>query len=859
MEKAFLIDGNSFCYRAFYAIRELRTSYGQPTNAVYGFVMMLNLLLKKERPDYIAITFDLKEPTFRHKAFKDYKVHRPPMPDELISQLPMIRRIIEAYRIPIFEKEGFEADDVIGTLAKKLANSDIEVYIVTGDKDILQLVNSHIKVYNTHKEGLIYDEQKVKERFGVEPGKLIDIVALTGDASDNIPGVTGIGDKVAVELIKEFGSLENLFSNISKVKDKTRQHILQQSKEQAMLSKWLATLVLNVPVKMSLEDLKLVSQDKIKLAQLFKEFEFRSLLKDLLQKDSMTDDGIKYEVISTEEELHKFLKVLREQKIFAFDIHCDGKEAMTAKMVGISFSYKINQAHYIPAAQWMRQLKPILEDDSRKKIGHDLKFKKLLLRHQDINLRGISFDTMIASYLLAPHYKSHTIEDLGSEFLVYSLNQSDPIKRSCEISCIALKLKAQLEHRLKTKGLINLFKDIEMPLINVLADMELAGVGIDRYVIKRMSKELEEGLKRLRHQIVEIAEVEFNINSPKQLAVVLFERLKLPILKRTKTGPSTDVEVLKDLTIHHALPGILLEYRELMKLKTTYVDALPELIHPEDKRLHTSFNQTVTATGRLSSSQPNLQNIPIRTELGLRLRQAFIATKSDYILLSADYSQIELRILAHLSKDENLISVFKKGGDIHTVTASLIYGVRLEDISPRMRDVAKTVNFGIVYGMSAYGLSRELGIDQNTATNFIEAYFNRYPKVQEYLRAQIESARKNGYVVTLFGRRRQIPDINSSNNVVKQSAERTAVNTPVQGTAADIIKIAMIKLHNEINEAHLKTRMVLQVHDELVFEVPADEVNTVKELIHHNMVGAAKLCVPIEVSIKTGKNWTELC
>lgn len=835
--KAYLIDGNSFCYRAFYAIKDLRTSYGQPTNAAYGFVTILNSLIDKEHPDYLTIAFDLKAPTFRHKAFSGYKSNRKPMPDELVAQLPVIRRIIEGFRVPVFEKEGFEADDILGTLAKKIAGETVEVYIVTGDKDMLQLVNSHIKVYNIHKEGLIYDEKKVRERFKVEPSKIPDIMALMGDGTDNIPGVKGIGEKGAIELINEFGSLDRLFDNIDKVKNKAQSNALRQYKEDAILSKNLAILDLDVPIKVSLEELKVSLPDRAKLMELFKELEFKSLLKELLKEDSTVDVAQNYKILSAEDEIDRFVKRLLNAKEFSFDIKTDTENAMTASITGIAFSLNPGEVYYLDKSlasfDLIARLKPVFENETIDKTGTDLKFKKVVLRRYGIELKAAAFDIILASYLL--NYQNlHNIEDF-------------------------LNLRGALKKELEEKGLSRLFNDIEMPLIDVLADMEFAGIGIDCAILKKMSDEMERELLRLRRDIIELAGCDFNINSPKQLSNILFERLKLPVIKRTKTGPSTDVEVLKNLSAQHPLPGMLLDYRELMKLKTTYIDVFPALVLPSDKRLHTSFNQAVTATGRLSSSEPNLQNIPIRSELGRRMRKAFIAAQKNSLLLSADYSQIELRILAHLSKDSNLIRAFKEGADIHRFSASLIYGVKPDDVTQDMRDVGKTINFAVIYGMSDYGLARELNIDLDTANKFISSYFDRYPKVKEYIESQIESCKEKGYVTTIFGRRRYIPDINSGNSALRGFAQRTAINTPVQGSAADMIKVAMINIHRSIKDADLKTIMVLQVHDELLFEVPEDEMDKIKKLILHHMVNAVRLCVPIEVSIKTGANWQELC
>ena len=893
-KKLFLIDGNSFCYRAFYAIRALTNSKGYPTNAIYGFVTMLNKIVKDNKPDMLAVAFDLKGPTFRHKKYEDYKIQRKPMPDDLVSQIPYIKKIVAAYNIPIFEVEGYEADDVLATLARKAEEKDIETFIATGDKDALQIVDSHIKVYSTHQEGLIYDADKVKEEYGVEPGRMIDIMSLMGDAIDNIPGVKGIGEKTAVELIAEFGSLDGVYKNIDKVKSDARKKLLNENKEMAYLSRELAVLDENVPLKIDFKELELKEPDREKLLGFFKDLEFKSLLKDVTPKGTLKSS---YEMVEDEKVFVKLVEELSGLKEFAFDFETTSEDPMLATPVGVSFSWKIGHAVYVPmypapssAMQNIQKrcgvdidialaaLKPIFEDEKIKKVGQNIKYEYIVLANYDIELKGISFDTMVASYVLNPSKLNHNLEDICLEYLSHKM--TTPIQEllgkgktaitmdkvdvkkvadyCCEDSDVTLRLKKILEKDIADKGLDQLFHDVEIPLIKVLAIMEINGVSIDKEYLAGLSKEMEHKLGKLTKEIYEIAGEGFNINSPKQLSKILFEKLKLPIVKKTKTGISTNEEVLVKLAAKHKLPKLLLEYRELAKLKSTYIDSLPELINPKTGRVHTSFNQTVTATGRLSSSEPNLQNIPIKTDEGKKIRKAFIPSSDKNVLLSADYSQIELRILAHLSGDKELTKAFKEGLDIHAYTASLVFGVKEKDVTAEMRGMAKTVNFGIVYGMSPYGLSQSLGIGVDKAKEFIDAYFERYPDVRQYLEGLITEAREKGFVTTILGRRRYIPEINNQNMQIRQFAERTAINAPIQGSAADVIKVAMIAINEKLLKGGMKTKMTLQVHDELVFDCPEAELDKAGKIVREGMEEVIKLRVPVEAHIEVGKNWLEM-
>ncbi|MBN1405445.1 MAG: DNA polymerase I [Candidatus Omnitrophica bacterium] len=881
--KLYLIDGNSFCYRAYYAIGNLANSKGFPTNAVYGFVKQITKIIHDETPDYIAVCFDMKEPTFRHKKYDDYKAQRKPMPDGLVQQMPVIKETVAAFNIAIYEKSGFEADDVIGTLANAASKKGIDVFIVTGDKDALQLVGEHVFVYNTHKDNLIYDKNEVEKRYEVPPEKIVEVMSLMGDASDNIPGVRGIGEKTAIKLIKEYGSLDNVYGNINKIKSDAQKKILLSFKEDAYLSRELATIDTAVDIDIDFSKLKSTAPDGDRLYRIFKEMEFKSLLQEYAPQGALKTD---YRMLRTAGEFESLIKSLNKAQEVCLDFETTGVDPMRAELVGVSFCHQEGHAQYISLLgnekdlpkgdEILKTLKPFFENEKIKKIGQNIKYEILLLKNRQIELKGVYFDTMIASYLLNPSKANHNLSDISLEYLDHKLIEIDELigkgknavtmdlvepervsNYCCQDSDVTLRLKNIMEKKLKEKDLYNLFCDIEMPLAEVLAQIEYNGVSIDTLLLQAISSEMNKRLASITSQVYETAGGEFNINSPKQLSVILFEKLKLPVVKKTKTGISTDVEVLTKLADKHKVCALLLEYRELSKLKSTYVDALPEIINPRTKKVHTSFNQTVTATGRLSSSSPNLQNIPIKTEEGKRIRKAFIPSQKERFILSADYSQIELRILAHLSQDAELIEAFKKKADIHRHTASLIFNCAESEVTQTQRAQAKTVNFGIIYGMSPYGLSKELSITPEEAKIFIESYFMQYEMVKEYMDNLLTFARENHYVFTMFGRRRYMPDINSENQNIRQFAERTAINMPIQGSAADLIKIAMININKGMNEARLKSEMILQVHDELVFDVLPGEEKFLTELIRDKMENAVKLKVPVEVSINAGKNWAQ--
>ena len=877
----FLIDGSSYIYRAFYAIRHLSNSKGLPTNAIYGFTQMLLKVLKDHRPDYLAVIFDSKAPTFRSEFFKEYKANRPAMPEGLPPQIPYIKRIIEGYRIATLEMDGYEADDLIGTVAKGL-ESEVDVVVITGDKDLLQLVGDRIQIYDTMKEKR-FGEAEVIERFGVKPDQVVEVMGLAGDAIDNIPGVPGIGEKTAVELIQTFGSIENLLNHLDQIPKKKLKEKLENHQELAQLSRRLATIRTDVPIAYRKEDFVLSPPDPGSLRELFKELEFNKLLKELPKETPQGQAERDYRLVTDPDQFHSLIKDLKKSLCFSIDLETTSPYPVWADLVGISLSHTPHQAFYIPLGhrfgeqlplpRVLEELRPLLEDERVKKVGQNIKYDWIVLKRYGIDTRGIHSDTMIASYLLNPTKHNHNLGEISREYLDRAVtdykevvgpkgmtfDQVDLEKArdySCEDADVTLQLSHLLLPKLKEGGFSDLFEQVEMPLAIVLAKIEMNGVKIDIDFLRDFSKEIESQLFKKMDQIYGMAGGVFNINSSQQLGKILFDKLKLPVIKKTKTGYSTDVEVLEKLSFHHDLPLEILGYRNLTKLKSTYIDALPKLCHPGTGRVHTSYNQTVTATGRLSSSDPNLQNIPIRTEEGNRIRQAFIPEKG-WGIVSADYSQIELRILAHLSQDETLIEAFEKDEDIHSRTASEIFGVSMESITPSMRREAKVINFGIIYGMSAYGLSQQLKIEPKIAQVYIDEYFKKYAGVQTYIQKSLEEARGKGFVTTLLNRRRYLPEINSPTIAIRQASERMAINTPLQGTAADIIKVAMIRIQNRLEEGPFLTKMIMQVHDELVFETPEEEIQKVVPMIQNEMETVMKLSVPLRVSIHSGKNWAE--
>lgn len=883
--RLFLIDGSSYVFRAFYAIGQLSTSEGFPTNAIFGFTSMLLRVLREMNPEYVAVIFDAKGPTFRDEIYSDYKANRPSMPQGLEPQIPYIKRIIEAYNISVIEKEGYEADDVIGTIAKEAAKQGIDVIIVTGDKDMLQLVDEHIRTLDTMKNRS-FGPREVVERYGVAPGEITDVMALMGDSIDNIPGVPGIGEKTAVALISEYKTLENLLANREKLPKRKLVEALRCFSEQARLSKRLATISMDVPLDYNLRDFLLSEPDVGRLKEIFRELEFNKFLKEITSETLSIED---YHIVTEEDQFSKLVGELRGCRGFSFDFETTSRDPMLAELVGLSLSFAPHRAYYVPVGHRypgvprqldrdfvLSQLKPLFQDEKLKKFGQNIKYEYVLLKRNGIELRGIECDTMVASYLVNPTKHNHNLEEIAREYLDHRMiSYKDVVgsgKKEVTFDQVDLQLAKNyscgdsdvtflVSHILLSKlegegGLKDLFNEVEIPLIGVLAHMEMNGVKIDGSLLEEMSTECENRLASMVDRIYLLAGERFNINSSQQLARILFEKLKLPRVKRTKTGTSTDTEVLTKLAHQHDLPGEILAYRGLSKLKSTYIDALPKLINPWTGRVHTSYNQTVTATGRLSSSDPNLQNIPIRSAEGKRIREAFIPEEG-WLMLSADYSQIELRILAHLARDKALFEAFQKDEDIHARTASNIFGVSLEGITPEMRRQAKVINFGIIYGMSAFGLGKELDVEPKVASAYIEGYFEKYKGVKEYIDSSLRESREKGYVTTLFGRRRYLPEINSSNRMARNAAERTAINTPIQGTAADLIKIAMIHIHGQLKDLHLSTKMVIQVHDELVFECPEGELEQVTRIAREGMEGAMECSVPLKVSIVRGRNWNE--
>jgi DNA polymerase-1 len=883
-KRLYLIDGSSYIYRAYFAIRHLSNSKGFATNAVYGFVNMLLKVVREQAPDHLAVIFDARGPTFRKEIYPEYKANRAQMPEDLVPQIPVIKEIVRAFNMPAIEKEGFEADDIIATLAKKFAAEGMEVTVVTGDKDLMQIVSERIRLLDTMKDKLS-GLAEVEERFGGTPDKVIEVQALAGDSSDNVPGVPGIGEKTAVKLIAEFGSVEALLDRVDEVKGKMREK-LREFGEQARLSKRLVTLVDDMELDLDYDSFALSEPDRRVLTAIFKEMEFHKLVQDFSTEERATGEG--YRGVLTEAQLDALIAELKQASRFAFDTETTSLNAVRADLVGLSFAVREGEAWYLPVGHRylgvpdqldrrlvLEKLRPLLEDPALAKIGQNLKYDLLVLRRAGVRVAGADFDTMIASYLAQPAAKSHGMDALASELLGYKTisygemtgrgkNQigfeevevEKAVNYAAEDADITLRLAGVLEPQLAETEQQRLFAEVEMPLVGVLTDMEWAGVRINREFLGQLSTEMEKKMAALETEIHQLARGPFNIGSPKQLGEILFERLELPRGRKTKTGWSTDVEVLNKLAEEHAIAARILDYRSLAKLKGTYTDALPKLVNPETGRIHTSFNQAVTATGRLSSSDPNLQNIPIRSEEGGRIREAFIPAEGN-LLLAADYSQIELRVLAHMADETVLKESFAQGEDIHRRTASEVFGVFPEMVSAEMRRQAKTINFGVIYGMGAFSLGKDLGISSREAQTFIDNYFARYPGIKTFMESKKEEAREKQYVTTLLGRRCAVSEINSKNGAIRSYAERNAINYPIQGSAADIIKVAMVRIHRRLAAEGLQARMVLQVHDELVFDVPREELETVRELVRAEMEGAVELSVPLVVDIGVGNNWRE--
>jgi DNA polymerase-1 len=886
----YLIDGSAYFYRAYHAIAPLSTASGLPTHAAYGFTNILLRVIREKSPEFLAVAFDAKGPNFRHEKYPEYKANRPPMPDDLAVQIPYIKKIVEAHNIHSMEEQGVEADDLIASAARKLKAAGYKVIVVSGDKDLLQLVGDDIILWDPMKD-VVMDPEGVKKKYNVAPEKLLDLFALTGDKSDNIPGVPGVGPKSAEKLINEFGTLENLYANLESLKKSKMKESLEAHREDAFLSRDLIDLKEDLDISENLDDYRLPAPDTEKLKKLYTELEFTRLMKTEIPAAAVNQEG--FSLVQTEDELAELVKLVKKAKCMVLDTETSDLDPLIADLVGLSVCTNPKQAFYIPIGHRnedgellpgqlaeknvLKALKPYLEDEELPKLGHNLKFDYSIIQEQgdDVTLKGPLWDTMIASYLLDPGRRTFKLDDLCREILDLRMTTFSEVTKgdkrpdafayvsladaknySCEDVHGACLLWEEFRPKLEKQDLWQLFAELETPLLPILADMELAGIRVDTGLLQELSREFGDKLAALEKEIYKLAGQEFNINSPRQLGEILFEKLKLPHGRKTKTGYSTDVKVLEKLSFHE-LPQAVLVHRNLSKLQSTYVEKLASLVHPKTGRVHTSFNQTVTATGRLSSSNPNLQNIPIRTEEGQRIRQAFVPEKG-HVFVAGDYSQIDLRVLAHYSQDKALLDAFRSGQDIHNRTAAEIFFVSPMLITPQMRRVAKTINFGIVYGMSSFGLASQLNVSRREAQTFIERYFKHYAGVQKFMEDIVKQARKDRYVTTLLKRIRHLPDINSSNRTSREFAERTAINTPIQGTAADIIKLAMIKVDQELKKARLKARMLLQIHDELVFEVPDKEVDRTEKLVKTCMESVMQLDVPLVVNIAVGKDLSKV-
>ncbi len=898
-KRLYLIDGMALIYRAHFAMinNPLVTQDGRHTSAIFGVVNSLLKLIREEKPDYFAFILDCKEPTFRHKLYTDYKATREKMPVELVEQLEPLYNVIDQMKIPMVKKPGFEADDIIGTLSRQAESAGLDTIIVTGDKDMMQLVTDHVFVYspgNRFKPTTIYNPAKVKDRWGIDPVKIIDYLAMVGDSSDNVPGVDGIGAKTAVKLLLEYGDMENIIDHTEEIKNKRVYNGLKNGRDMAHLSKELVTIHCEVPVELHLEELISQDMDILALTETMADLELHSLIKQL-GNQSQENEVVKplkevkksYSTIQEVDELEKLVKALKSSALLSVDLETTSVIPHEAEIVGISFSNKENTGWYI-AIEYpeklpdmfspfklenvLEKLKPILEDSKIAKCGQNIKYDALVFHYNNIQLNGIKFDSMVAGHMLQPDRNSLKLDHLSLDYLQYKMKPIEdligkgakqismaevPLKDisfyASEDADIAYSLSNILKKKLDEKNLIEAFEKIEVPLISVLIEIEKNGVYVDLEFLKILSTKLESKLNTIINSIYEMVEHEFNINSPQQLAEVLFDEIGLKTIKKR----STAVEVLEVLKYHHPLPEKILEYRQIKKLKSTYVDAFPNHVNPKTGRIHTSLNQTIASTGRLSSTKPNFQNIPIRTELGKEIRKAFIAENSGWKILSADYSQVELRIMAHFSDEPELLKAFADGIDIHRRTASLVNGISEDEVTTDQRRTAKVVNFGIMYGAGPFRMSQELGISMVEARNLIENYFKTYPGIKKYMETTLIDARNNGYVKTLFGRRRNTKNLMVSNKNIVQSEERAAINMPIQGTAADLIKIAMIRIQDKLDEHQFDSKMILQIHDELLFEVPENEIDKLSEIVVHEMENAISLKVPLIVDWNIGDNWFE--
>ena len=896
----YVVDSHSLIYQVFHAMPEMTGPHGQPVGALFGFTRDLFYLRQQKRPDYLFCAFDMPGETFRHDLFDQYKINRAKMPDDLIPQIDSIRRVIQAMGIPALGLESFEADDILATLARVVDGSRGHCYLVTNDKDCRQLITDRVSIYNIRKNE-VFDQEDLSDKWGIAPEQVVDFQSLVGDSVDNVPGVPLIGPKIAKELLQKYGTLEGVLDHAHEVSGKKRKQNLIDGRDQALLSRALVKLDSHVPIDIDFNAGRVGKLDDPKLAEIFNEFGFHSLLDKLGSPESgavkrTPKVSARYHLVDTPGAFEDFLERLAGQKCFSLDTETRNTSRQWSskvwprwsEIVGLSFAWQDDQAWYLPIRgpqgdccldprETLESLRPILEDPNVGKIGQNLKYDMVVLRSAGVKLAGLEFDTMVASYLLDAGDRNHGLDELAKRYLDHNtikiteligsgknqkrmdeVHVADVADYAAEDALLPWLLRPLLEKQLGETGLQDLYAELELPLIDVLAELEYNGIRIDTVRLAKLSLQHAERLETLQHEIFELAGHEFNIASPKQLQKVLFEEQGLPVGKRTKTGPSTDAGVLEDLAQLHDLPARIIDFRQVAKLKGTYVDALPDMVHPSTRRVHASFNQVVTATGRLSSSDPNLQNIPVRSEAGREIRSAFVPGHEDWVLLAADYSQIELRVLAHFSSDQRLFEAFANGEDIHARVAGQVHGVQLAEVTPEMRRKAKAVNFGVIYGQSPFGLAKQLGIDSDEAAQFIDAYFDGYPRIEGFLDQVLASCRKNGYVETILGRRRRISGVRADPGRQKNLAERTAVNTVIQGSAADLIKQAMVRIHGRIAEEGLQTRMLLQIHDELIFEVPAQALGDLAQLVVDEMVnGVQPLSVPLVVDLKAGPNWAD--
>ena len=897
--KLVLIDAYGYLHRAYHALPPLTTSKGEPINAVYGFARMVMKLMTDQKPDYLAVCFDAKGPTFRDKIYPEYKATRRVPDPELISQFPLSREITRALGLASLELAGYEADDLLATAAREGREKDMDVLIVSGDKDILQIVDDHVKVLNESKQ-VLFDPAQVKEKWGVEPGQIADVLALMGDSADNIPGAPGVGEKTAVKLIREHGTVENLLREPKGLSDKLKEKILA-SKDLIEKSKMLVLLKDDAPVKIHWEDLKVRPPEQDRLLPVLQRMEFSGLIRDFYSKGifalgakEIEEHGRHYQTILTDAELTALAGTLHGSKKIAVDTETTGLRLHRSELVGISVAWAKGRAAYIPLAhrtlgaprqleksKVFKALGPALGDPKIEKVGQNIKFDYSMLATEGQEMKNLAFDTMVAAYVLDPSRVSYGLKDLTAEFLGRQMTRLEElvpkgvakaspqdfpmdqveVEKAAPYACAdadcSLQLAEHLAPLLKEKHLEKLFYELEMPLVEILAGMEMAGIKVDPDYLRELGDKFSKEIRGLEKEAFKLAGQEFNLNSSKQLGFILFEKLKLPTVRKTKTGFSTDEETLKALSSSHGLPALLIKHREFSKLKSTFIDGLLEELDPRTSRIHTSFNQAGTATGRLSSTDPNLQNIPIRTEAGRMIRRAFIPEKG-HVFLSADYSQIDLRVLAHLSGDPALRKAFREGGDVHRATAAQVFHLKPDEVTDEQRGRAKAINFGIVYGQQAFGLSQQLGVPMKEAQELINMYFERYSGVKEWIESTKSEAHKAGFVKTLLGRIRYLPELGSKNPSMRSFAERTAVNTPVQGTSADIIKAAMIRIHPALKISGLSARMLVQVHDDLLFEVPRNELSPTAALVKKEMEGAVELSVPLVADLRSGENWADM-